>query len=53
MKTQEVNFKCRNCNNEVEYLRPHCQYCAFIIEWEETVSLDYEDKYLQIFTVHV
>lgn len=53
MKTQEINFRCRGCRNELLHKQQQCEVCGFLIEWEETAVLDYEDKYLQIFTVFV
>ena len=53
MKTQEIRFKCRNCGVVVSYLQPDCSGCGFIIEWEETVEKEFDNKYLEILTVRV
>jgi len=53
MIQQEIKFKCRNCEHDVQYEQSQCMVCGFTIEWEETLRLDYADKFLEIYTVYV
>jgi hypothetical protein len=53
IKTQEINFKCHNCEHDIQYEQSQCRICGLTLEWEETLRLDYADKFLEIYTVYV
>ena len=53
MRQQEVNFKCYDCEHDIKYEQGKCETCHTTLEWVETVTLDYADKYLEIYTVYV
>jgi hypothetical protein len=53
MRQQEVNFKCHNCEHDIHYEQFQCKICGLTLEWEETLRLDYADKYLEIYTVYI
>ncbi len=52
MRQREINFKCSNCEYDIKYLLDVCYHCDIAIQWKD-VELEFEDKYLEIYTVHV
>ena len=53
MKQQEVNFKCHNCEHDIQYEQAQCLGCEETLEWRFIVNLDFEDKYMERYTVYI
>ncbi len=53
MRQQEINFKCSNCEHDIQYEQSQCMICGGTLDWPDVVSLDYADKYMEIYTVYI